>query len=72
LRLECHYEIPNWCGAIRNNEKSKREKLDEDIPRISAHKKTVLGSTFLGKRLLLCDGGGANERDDSRISGASL
>ncbi|MFT5635145.1 MAG: REP element-mobilizing transposase RayT, partial [Cognaticolwellia sp.] len=44
-------------------------KLFQEYPPIE---KAILGSTFLGTRLFLCNGRGVNRSDDQRILGASL
>jgi hypothetical protein len=46
---------------------SEREVISADTGRISGIKEKILGATFVGERIFLCDGRGGDGRDDTGI-----
>jgi hypothetical protein len=50
--------------SLIDNEAHKRKNICKIISRIPTYKKTILGSSFWGVRVFLCNSRGVNERDD--------
>ena len=59
-------------GAERNHEADQGADIEQAVRRVSAPEEEILGSAFLGKRVLLCHGRADDGRNDRTVFGTSL
>ena len=63
---------PTHIAPAKDSTISEREVNPADTGKISGIKEKILGTTFVGERIFLCDGRGGDGRDDTRIYRAPI
>jgi hypothetical protein len=64
--------MPDPYSASEDSTISEREVIPTNTGRIPGIEEKILGTTFVGERIFLCDGRHSDTRDDTRIYRTSI